>query len=112
LTLTAARIRELLELLNTELAAESVRGEVYLAVGAVMCLVFRAREATKAIDALLVPAAELRRAVQRIGERESLTPGWFNDAVKVSSARPVASKRFRNTAICGSTLRIPSICWR
>jgi hypothetical protein len=47
-----------------------------------MCLVFRAREATKDIDALLVPAAELRRAARRVGEREGLEDGWLNDAVK------------------------------
>ena len=80
--LTAARIHQLLEALNAELAAELVRGEIYLAGGAVMCLVFRAREATKDIDALLVPAAELRRAAQRVGDREGLSPGWLNDAVK------------------------------
>ena len=38
--LSAARIRELLRALNAELAADSVRGEVYLAGGGVMCLVF------------------------------------------------------------------------
>jgi hypothetical protein len=72
----------MLEALNEELAVESVRGEVYLAGGAVMCLVFHAREATKDIDALLVPAAELRGAIDRVGLREGLAPGWFNDAVK------------------------------
>jgi hypothetical protein len=80
--LTAARIRELLMALNAELAREGVRGEVYLARGAVMCLVFHAREATKDIDALLVPAAELRQAARRIAEREGLPEGWLNDAVK------------------------------
>jgi hypothetical protein len=80
--LTAARIRQLLEALNAELASESIRGEVYLAGGAVMCLVFHAREATKDIDGVLVPAADLRRATERIGRREGLEPGWFNDAVK------------------------------
>jgi hypothetical protein len=80
--LTADRIRHLLEALNEELASESVRGEVYLAGGAVMCLVFHAREATKDIDALLVPAAELRGAIDRVGRREGLDSGWFNDAVK------------------------------
>jgi hypothetical protein len=80
--LTAERIRQLLEALNAELAHESVRGEVFLAGGAVMCLVFHAREATKDIDALLVPAAALRRAAQVVGEREGLPAGWLNDAVK------------------------------
>jgi len=47
-----------------------------------MCLVFHAREATKDIDALLVPAAELRLAAQRVGEREGLPAEWLNDAVK------------------------------
>jgi len=47
-----------------------------------MCLVFHAREATKDIDALLVPAADLRRAAQAVGEREGLGEGWLNDAVK------------------------------
>jgi hypothetical protein len=80
--LTAARIEELLQSLNAELAVQSVRGEVYLAGGAVMCLVFHARQATKDIDALLVPAAELRLAAERVAEREGLPAGWLNDAVK------------------------------
>ena len=33
-------------------------------------------------NALLVPAAELRRAAQAVGEREGLAEGWLNDAVK------------------------------
>ncbi|MBZ5725518.1 MAG: hypothetical protein LAP87_11010 [Acidobacteriia bacterium] len=79
---TAARIRELLDALNAELAAEGVRGELFLAGGAVMCLVFHAREATKDIDALLVPATELRRAADEVAKREHLPPHWLNDAVK------------------------------
>jgi hypothetical protein len=76
------RIRELFALLNGELARSAVRGEVYLAGGAVMCLVFHARPATKDIDALLVPAAELRAAARSVAEREGLPDGWLNDAVK------------------------------
>lgn len=79
---TAGRIRELFALLNDELAGRGVRGEAYLAGGAVMCLVFQARPATKDIDALLVPAADLRSAAAAIAEREGLESGWLNDAVK------------------------------
>ena len=80
--LTAGRIRQLLEAMNHELASDGIRGELFLARGAVMCLVFHAREATKDIDDLLVPASELRRAAKRVGEREGLPSGWLNDAVK------------------------------
>jgi hypothetical protein len=70
--LTAPQITRLFESVNDELAHRAVKGEVYLVGGALMCLVFRAREATKDIDALLVPAAELRLAAQTVAQNE----GW------------------------------------
>ena len=80
--LTSARIRELFAALNVELGGRQVRGEAYLAGGAVMCLVFKARPATKDIDAILVPAAEMRAAAQAVADKEGLSSDWLNDAVK------------------------------
>lgn len=80
--LTSQRIRELFRSLNEELGRRHVRGEAYLAGGAVMCLVFQARPATKDIDAMLVPAAEMRAAAQAVADREGLSSDWLNDAVK------------------------------
>ncbi|MSV32087.1 MAG: hypothetical protein EXQ57_06160 [Bryobacterales bacterium] len=80
--LTSQRIRELFACLNEELGRRHVRGEAYLAGGAVMCLVFQARPATKDIDAMLVPPAEMRAAAEAVAIREGLSSDWLNDAVK------------------------------
>jgi hypothetical protein len=80
--LTVQRIEELFALLNQELARSGIRGEVYLAGGAVMCLVFQARPATEDIDALLIPPADLRSAAQAVAANEGLPEDWLNDAVK------------------------------
>jgi hypothetical protein len=47
LKLTAGRIRQLLEAVNQELAGDGVRGELFLAGGDVMRLVFHTREASE-----------------------------------------------------------------
>lgn len=80
--LTAARIRELLALLNDELADEDHLGELYLVGGAVMCLVFNARPATRDVDALFKPAALLRKAAARVSAQADAPDNWLNDAVK------------------------------
>jgi hypothetical protein len=82
MTLSVKRIGELLARLNEELGRRGVRGEMYLAGGAVMCLAFHAREATKDVDAMLVPAAEMREAAASVALREGIGSAWLNDAVK------------------------------
>ncbi len=80
--LTQADIRRCLELLNDELAAVDVEGEVYLVGGAVMCLALDARAATRDVDAYFRPTKQVREAAARVAARSEVPDGWLNDAVK------------------------------
>ncbi len=76
------RIRELFAALDQELARRSVVGEVGLLGGAVMCLVFRARESTKDVGALFAPTREIRDAAVAVARTFGIADDWLNDAAK------------------------------
>lgn len=80
--LTRADMLRLFELLDAELAAVEVTGELYLVGGAVMCLALDAREATRDIDALFRPAGVVREAARRVAAQAEVAEDWLNDAVK------------------------------
>jgi hypothetical protein len=75
-------IKELFRSLNAELAKMRVTGEIGLCDGAVMCLVFQAREATKDVDGLFEPTEEMRRAARRVAKEFGIEENWLNDAAK------------------------------
>jgi len=80
--MTADEITKYLAELNDELRLMNIKGEVSLYGGAVMCLVYDARPATKDVDAVFRPTSEMRIAIAKVAERNGLDHGWLNDWVK------------------------------
>jgi hypothetical protein len=80
--MTAGEIEQYLTELNEELRLMDIKGEVSLYGGAVMVLAFKARVATKDVDAIFHPTSEIRAAAARIAQRHGLAEGWLNDGVK------------------------------
>jgi hypothetical protein len=70
-----ARIAELLR-------ARGIEGEICLLGGTVMVLAFKARAATKDVDAVFEPAAAIHEASVLVEREQDLPPDWLNDAAK------------------------------
>ncbi len=79
---TREKILDLLKLLESKLGRKKIVGEVYLVGGAVMCLSFAARPATKDIDAYFVPKEVVRKAAEDLARELDIDSKWLNDAVK------------------------------
>lgn len=76
------KIQSLFSRLNEELQKRGELAEVGIVGGAVMCLVFHARKATRDIDAIFKPTKLVRKLVKQIAEEEDLPEDWLNDAAK------------------------------
>ena len=80
--LTRDQILDCFALLNEELRVEGQKGEIGIVGGAVMCLVYNARKATRDVDAIFEPSQFIRRAAAKIAIQRSLPEDWLNDGAK------------------------------
>jgi hypothetical protein len=81
--MTSDEITQYLTELNDELRLMDIKGEVSLYGGAVMCLAFKSRPATKDVDAIFEPIRAVRNAARRVAERHDLNIDWLNLAVEM-----------------------------
>lgn len=80
--LTRSDSERLLRLLDRVLAADGAEGELCLVGGAVMCLLFEARDSTRDVDAVFRPTRTVREAAARVAAKADVPDTWLNDAVK------------------------------
>jgi hypothetical protein len=80
--LSAKTITSLFRALNDELKKKNVVGEVGICGGAVMCLVFNARAATKDVDGIFEPTREIREACRKVARAFGIAEDWLNDAAR------------------------------
>lgn len=75
-------VRSLFQDLSGRLAASGVHAQLFVVGGAAMALAYEQGRLTRDVDALFVPAPEVRRAAEAIGVDRGLEPDWLNDAAK------------------------------
>jgi len=80
--LTRAQIKAALAMLDAELGRAGQRASIHLVGGAVMCLVFRAREATRDVDGWFDDPGAVRAAADLVARALQLPEDWLNDAAK------------------------------
>ncbi len=86
--LTRKDILRALERLSEILEARGVKADVYVVGGAAMALAFKARPATRDVDAIFKRRNEVFKAAAQVAREQGLPDGWLNDASKKFLGRP------------------------
>ena len=70
------------EEINQHLANMGNHGDILIAGGAALTLVFNARNSTYDIDAIFEPKEDMRKIIKDVAQSNALDDDWLNDAVK------------------------------
>jgi hypothetical protein len=76
------QIEQALERMAALLRERDTQGEICLLGGAVMVLAFKARPATKDVDAIFEPTRAIREVAERVRDELDLPTDWLNDGAK------------------------------
>jgi len=76
-------ILKYLKEINKKLSERGKYGEVMLCGGAVLTLMYEARNSTFDIDAILKPRDDLKEIIDEISLENNLTSQWLNDDVSI-----------------------------
>ncbi|MDF1489627.1 DUF6036 family nucleotidyltransferase [Tessaracoccus caeni] len=80
--LDAGQVQVLLQELSDRLTAAGVQAQLFVVGGAAMALAYDAGRLTRDVDALFVPAPEVRQIAEDMSGPHGLEPDWLNDAAK------------------------------
>ena len=80
--LTQKHIGQYFDEINEALKATNTHGEIIIAGGASMTMVYDARDATKDIDAIFEPREEFREIIDALAVEHGVEKDWLNDGVK------------------------------
>lgn len=76
--LSSQEVRELLDEVGARLAAQGVRGQLFLYGGGAMALVHDARRVTRDVDALYSPGEIIDAVADRLADERGIERGWLN----------------------------------
>ncbi len=106
-------VRGLFQELSDRLAASGVHAQLFVVGGAAMALAYEQGRLTRDVDALFVPAPQVRQAAEAIGVAHGLEPDWLNDAAKgFCPAKMITRLRCSSPNRCWCRSPRRSICWR
>lgn len=75
-------VEKYLSCVNEKLSQRQKHGEIVIAGGASLMMVYNARNSTHDIDALFKPSKEFREIISEIAYENNLNEDWLNDGVK------------------------------